>query len=109
MERYTSSISSASVAKQLFFATSQFLTYHLGTNKIPPVLVHLRTIELLKMSRRDSSDLKVIRSTVTPDTLVVDCLELMKRSKITQLVVVDEEQRPIGVIRQHDIVAAGMA
>ena len=64
--------------------------------------------ELLRMSRRDPSDLKVVRSTVTRETLVVDCLELMKRSKITQLVVIDEQDRPVGVIRQHDIVAAGM-
>lgn len=71
-----------------------------------PTRMKLR--ELLVASRRDPSDLPVVRSTVSRETLVVDCLELMKRSKITQLVVIDEQDRPVGVIRQHDIVAAGM-
>lgn len=64
--------------------------------------------DALRLSRRDSSDLPVVRSTVQAETLVVECLELMKRSKITQLVVVDGQDHPVGVIRQHDIVAAGM-
>ncbi|HUW81253.1 MAG TPA: KpsF/GutQ family sugar-phosphate isomerase [Phycisphaerae bacterium] len=65
--------------------------------------------ELLRKSRRDPGDLPVVRSTVGPETLVVECLDLMEKSKITQLVVLDDRHRPVGVIRQHDIVAAGMA
>ncbi len=65
--------------------------------------------QLLRLSRRDLSDLPVKQSTVRRHTFAVECRNLMEQSKITSLVVVDEEDRPVAIVRQHDIIAAGIA
>jgi len=64
--------------------------------------------EALRLSRRDPDDIPVKQSAVRPDTPLMDCRQIMRDSKITALVVVDEQDRPIGVVRQHDIVAVGL-
>jgi len=64
--------------------------------------------EAFRLSRRDPNDVPVTRSTVSPDTPLVECRQIMKESKITALVVTDDDGRPLGVVRQHDIVAAGL-
>lgn len=64
--------------------------------------------ELLGLSRRGSGDPPVYRSTVRPQTPVVECRNIMEESRITALVVTDEANHPIGVIRMHDIVRAGI-
>ncbi len=49
--------------------------------------------------------------TVTPEVLVVEALEKMEiepPSPITQLFVVDEQARPIGVVHIHDIIRSGL-
>jgi len=63
---------------------------------------------LIRLSRRGPGEPPVRRSTVRPSTLVVDCRNLMEESRITALVVTDDANRPIGVIRMHDIVQAGL-
>jgi arabinose-5-phosphate isomerase len=45
---------------------------------------------------------------MTPDTLAVDALNLMERHKITMLPVVDDDQRPVGLLHMHDLIAAGV-
>jgi len=65
--------------------------------------------ELLRLSRRDPHDPPVKRSTVHRRTFAVECRNLMEESKITCLVVVDEHDRPVAVVQQHDVVAAGIA
>ena len=65
--------------------------------------------ELMQLSRRGPTDPPLLCSTVEPHTLVVECRNIMERSRITSLVVVDATNRPIGVIRMHDIVQAGVS
>ena len=47
--------------------------------------------------------------TVTPDVLAAEALRIMEERKITALVVVDHEQRPIGVLHLHDLLQVGVA
>lgn len=46
--------------------------------------------------------------TIREDALVVDALELMKEKNITNLFVVDDAQRYLGVIHIHDIIKEGI-
>ena len=46
--------------------------------------------------------------TIRPGALAVEALGIMNERKVTQLVVV-ESDRPIGIIRMHDILRAGVA
>ncbi len=46
--------------------------------------------------------------TVRRGILAAVALEEMEQFKITQLVVVDEEQKPVGIIHLHDLVKAGI-
>ena len=43
------------------------------------------------------------------DTLAVEALELVNRSRITALIVVDGEDRPAGLVHVHDLLAMGVA
>lgn len=61
-----------------------------------------------RTSRRASGDIQVRRSTVIPDMPVIDCRQIMRESRITHLVVADEQGRPVGIVRQQDIVAVGL-
>ncbi len=40
---------------------------------------------------------------IEPDALAVKGLKLMEDHKITALVVVDDQQRPVGIVHIHDI------
>lgn len=46
--------------------------------------------------------------TIYPKALAVSAMELMEGYKITQLVVVDEKKKPIGMIHLHELVKAGL-
>ncbi len=78
----------------------------LGRERDP---IQLGVEEAWTLSRREEGDVAVEKSSVTPDTLAVDCLRIMRDSQITSLVVVDEERRPMGVVRLHDLVREGFA
>ncbi|CAH1666592.1 Arabinose 5-phosphate isomerase KdsD [Hyphomicrobiales bacterium] len=43
------------------------------------------------------------------DTLAVEALELVNRMRITALVVVDGQERPVGLVHVHDLLAMGVA
>ena len=43
------------------------------------------------------------------DTLAVEALELVNRMRITALIVVDAEERPVGLVHVHDLLAMGVA
>jgi arabinose-5-phosphate isomerase len=43
------------------------------------------------------------------DTLAVEALELVSRSRITALIVVDGDGRPAGLVHVHDLLAVGVA
>lgn len=45
---------------------------------------------------------------VQPETLAVDALNLMEDHKITMLPVVDENNRPVGMLHMHDLINAGV-
>ncbi|MEC9486201.1 MAG: KpsF/GutQ family sugar-phosphate isomerase [Prosthecochloris sp.] len=46
--------------------------------------------------------------TVSPGTLAKTCLELLETFRISQLLVCDKDNRPVGIIHIHDIVTQGL-
>ena len=46
--------------------------------------------------------------TIGPDELAVNALETLKRHDITQLVVVEENNRYLGVLHLHDLIKEGL-
>ncbi len=46
--------------------------------------------------------------TVTPDILAADCLNILESHRISQLLVCDEENRPVGLLHIHDLVTLGL-
>lgn len=60
-------------------------------------------------SRRSSSAPPVPTSTVPGSELAVECLRVMRDSRITSLVIVDQEGKPVGLLRLMDILDAGLA
>ncbi|GAB4322121.1 MAG: KpsF/GutQ family sugar-phosphate isomerase [Candidatus Sumerlaeia bacterium] len=46
--------------------------------------------------------------TTSPDSLAVKALDIMEEFKITALPVVDEQERPIGMLHLHDLIRAGI-
>ncbi len=58
---------------------------------------------------RRSPDAPAVRcSTVRAARLAIDCLQIMRDSQITSLAVVDESDRPIGLLRLMDLIQAGL-
>ncbi len=62
-----------------------------------------------RRSRRDPNDIPVPVSWIAPEALAVECLEVMRSSVITALVVADSRGAPVGVIRLQDLMKAGIA
>jgi arabinose-5-phosphate isomerase len=46
--------------------------------------------------------------TITPETLASEALEYLNSAKITALFVVDDENRPIGLVHVHDLLRQGV-
>jgi len=46
--------------------------------------------------------------TVSADMKAKACLELLETWRITQLMVCDAEQRPVGIVHIHDLVTLGL-
>ena len=46
--------------------------------------------------------------TISQDSLAIDALEIMQANKIYTLAVVDIHNKPVGVIRMHDLIEAGL-
>lgn len=61
-----------------------------------------------RLSRREAKAPAVPISTVRPDVPGVECLRIMREAQITSLVVVDDQQRPVGILRLLDLVRAGL-
>lgn len=64
--------------------------------------------EAFRTSRRSAGDVRVKQSTIQLDMPLIDCRQLMRDSRITHLLVTDERNQPIGVVRQQDIIAIGL-
>ncbi len=47
--------------------------------------------------------------TIRPGTMAAEALRIMEDNKITVLVAVDNEHKPVGVIHTHDLLKAGVA
>jgi arabinose-5-phosphate isomerase len=47
--------------------------------------------------------------TIRPGTMAAEALRIMEDNKITVLVAVDSEHKPVGVIHTHDLLKAGVA
>lgn len=45
---------------------------------------------------------------IGPDVLAAEAVRIMEDSRITALAVVDEQQRPIGALHMHDLLASGV-
>lgn len=63
------------------------------------------------LKQKVSSVMTVNPKTIAPDVLAVEALNTMNNTGkgITQLFVIDEDQKPIGVIHIHDCLRAGVA
>jgi arabinose-5-phosphate isomerase len=46
--------------------------------------------------------------TVTASTLAKECLDILETWRITQLLVCDAEQRPVGMVHIHDLITLGL-
>lgn len=69
----------------------------------------LSALEAWKGSRRDPSEPAVRCSTIVSSILAVDALRMMRESEITVLVVSDDGNVPIGIVRLQDLVKAGLS
>lgn len=69
----------------------------------------LTVAECFERSRRgsESSAPTEVDGSASADTKAVDCLRQMQSNQITELVILNEE-RPIGVVRLQDLIAAGL-
>jgi arabinose-5-phosphate isomerase len=47
--------------------------------------------------------------TISPGTMAAEALRIMEDNKITVLVAVDADHKPVGVIHTHDLLRAGVA
>jgi arabinose-5-phosphate isomerase len=45
---------------------------------------------------------------IGPDILAAEAVRIMEEGRITALAVVDEQQRPIGALHMHDLLASGV-
>ena len=46
--------------------------------------------------------------TVTASAMAKECLEILETYRITQLLVCDNEQRPVGIVHIHDLITLGL-
>ena len=46
--------------------------------------------------------------TIRNDRLAIEALEIMQNNKIYSLAVLDAKHNPIGLIRMHDLIEAGL-
>lgn len=59
-------------------------------------------------SRRAPGTPPVPISTIRPGRPAVDCLQIMREAQISSLIVADDQDRPVGVLRLFDLIAAGL-
>ncbi|MBL8880995.1 MAG: CBS domain-containing protein [Phycisphaerales bacterium] len=60
-------------------------------------------------SRRPTGATAVVASTIRAELPAIECLRLMREQQITSLVVIDDDDKPIGLVRLQDVVNAGLA
>ena len=70
-------------------------------------IMTMNGIQCFEASRRGSELPTVEKGWVTGETKAIDCLKLMEDERITSLVILNSE-KPIGLVRMQDLVAAGL-
>ncbi|MYF38425.1 MAG: KpsF/GutQ family sugar-phosphate isomerase [Gammaproteobacteria bacterium] len=70
-------------------------------------ITKLNAHECYQLSRRGTDLPQVSHGTTSAETMAIDCLKQMQMDRITALVVLDEN-KPIGIIRLQDLIAAGL-
>ena len=70
-------------------------------------ITKLNAQECFHLSRRGTDLPQVTHGTTTADTKAIDCLQQMQMDRITALVIL-QENKPIGIIRLQDLIAAGL-
>lgn len=70
-------------------------------------VLKLNAMECFRLSRRSGDLPQPEVSIVSEHTKAIECLEQMQRDRITSLVVV-KKNRPVGLVRMQDLVAAGL-
>ena len=70
-------------------------------------ITEMTGIQCFESSRRGKDLPPVGKGWVTADTKAIDCLKLMEEEQITSLVVLNED-KPVGLVRMQDLVAAGL-
>lgn len=70
-------------------------------------ITKLNALQCFQLSRRGTDLPEVTHGTTTPDTKAIDCLQQMQMDRITALVVL-QDNKPIGIIRLQDLLAAGL-
>nr|MBC8525164.1 CBS domain-containing protein [Chlorobium phaeobacteroides] len=46
--------------------------------------------------------------TVSADTMAEECLKILESHRITQLLVCEDDNRPVGLIHIHDLISLGL-
>ena len=46
--------------------------------------------------------------TISKDCLAIEALEIMQNNKIYSIAVTDQKNLPVGIIRMHDLIEAGL-
>jgi arabinose-5-phosphate isomerase len=60
------------------------------------------------LNMRASEVMTADPKTVTAELLAKNCLEILETYRITQLLVCDSENRPVGLVHIHDLVSQGL-
>ncbi|HWQ25553.1 MAG TPA: KpsF/GutQ family sugar-phosphate isomerase [Chlorobaculum sp.] len=60
------------------------------------------------LSRRAAEVMTGNPKTVSPELLAKNCLEILETYRITQLLVCDTDQHPVGLVHIHDLVSLGL-
>lgn len=70
----------------------------------------LTLVDITKTIANQEKDLKITDLmskyivTVEPDMMIVEAIQIMNKNKIGRLIVVNEQQRPIGILTKTDII-----
>ena len=70
-------------------------------------VTQMTALECIQASRRENDLPPVDRASANAHTKAIECLQRMQQDQITSLVIL-ENNKPIGIVRMQDLVAAGL-
>ena len=65
-------------------------------------------VTVLSKTKETTYELITQTKSISKDSLAIDALEVMQNNKIYSLVVLDKTKNPVGIIRMHDLIEAGL-